>query len=199
VAALRVAEGGRVTVGSDGVRITRPFGKEVFIAYGDVARAEACTYWLRPSILIALRSGVTLQLAWQNRGLRDRTVERDELVRRLDAEARAPRASPPAAALFARSGPVGDWIRRVRSLPRDASYRGVTPDMLWALVESPAAEPTARAGAAAALAESLDDEGRVRLRVAAEACAEPRLRVALEAAADDDDDVLTEALGRLEE
>ncbi|HZU83716.1 MAG TPA: hypothetical protein VE987_12400, partial [Polyangiaceae bacterium] len=52
-------------------------------------------------------------------------------------------------------------------------------ERLWRVVEDSSADRTARAGAALALTRSLDDTGRERLRVAAESCAEPRLRVAL--------------------
>ncbi len=51
-----------------------------------------------------------------------------------------------------------------------------------------------RIAAAAAVAPSLDDAGKARLRVAAEATASPELRVALEAAAAADEEAMAEAL-----
>jgi hypothetical protein len=56
---------------------------------------------------------------------------------------------------------------------------------LWQIVEDPTAEPPIRAGAAVALVQALDEPGRQRLRVAAQACAAPKLRVALELVAEE--------------
>ena len=63
-----------------------------------------------------------------------------------------------------------------------ADYRmaAMTREQLWALVEGPEIEGSARKAAAAALAMSSDDGERTRLRVAAEHCAEPHVRIALE-------------------
>lgn len=75
------------------------------------------------------------------------------------------------------------WLREVALASDDrASFRvpAVPAEALWRVVEDPAAASTARAGAALALRARLDDEGRTRLRVLADACAAPRLRVALQ-------------------
>ena len=56
-----------------------------------------------------------------------------------------------------------------------------------------------RAAAAVALAPALDDAGRERLRVASAAVANPRLRVALVAAVEDDEEALLKAMANLEE
>jgi hypothetical protein len=48
------------------------------------------------------------------------------------------------------------------------------------------------------LGAALDDEGRARLRIAATAAAEPKMRIAIEAAAAaEDDDTVVQALARL--
>jgi hypothetical protein len=72
------------------------------------------------------------------------------------------------------------------SLTPGSCYRDVPilPEHLWRIVEDPVRDPPVRAGAAAALAPSLDEEGRARLRLAAATSVVPRLRIALEAAAD---------------
>jgi hypothetical protein len=70
-------------------------------------------------------------------------------------------------------------------------------DVLWRVAEDAFASADARAGAAMALRAALDDHGRTRLRVAADACATPELRAALEAIASDEDDV-TQALDELD-
>lgn len=95
-----------------------------------------------------------------------------------------------------------EWVRRLRGVGAGAhaGHRDapVPPDELWRVVESPAATPCARASAAAALASGLTDEGKRRLRIAADETARPRLRVALTSAIDDDDDALVEALEELD-
>jgi hypothetical protein len=67
-------------------------------------------------------------------------------------------------------------------------------DRLWSVLEDGASAPAHRAAAAVALSPHLDDAGRQRVRIAAQATATPKLRVALEAAAEDDDVRLIEAL-----
>ena len=93
-----------------------------------------------------------------------------------------------AAAMLARgerSG--GEWLRAIRALDCDGGDAYRTPriphDRLWRLVEDPSAPTTARAGAALLLRNAIDDDGRARLRIAADASASPGLRVALTAAA----------------
>jgi hypothetical protein len=90
-------------------------------------------------------------------------------------------------------------LRELRALAVARDYREVQVDSerLWRLLDDPAAAPASRAGAALALS-SIDAASRTRLRVAAEACAEPRLRVALSRVADGaPDDALEEALAPL--
>src|SRR5262249_62187220 len=63
----------------------------------------------------------------------------------------------------------------------------VPDEELWRVIEDPTAPMDARAGAAAAIGRDLDEAGRTRLRVAAAACAAPKLRVALSAVADEEE------------
>jgi hypothetical protein len=92
------------------------------------------------------------------------------------------------------------WLSALAKL-RDAQggYRDavVRDDDLWRLVEDPSAPADARAGAAMLLRRSLDDDGKARVRVAAEATASPKLRIALDAAAGDADETLESALHEL--
>jgi hypothetical protein len=99
--------------------------------------------------------------------------------------------APDAAALVGCGARTYDaWIEALRELSRDGHYRAAAlpPEELWRVLEDPAAETSARAGAAMALRESLDAEGRARLRVAGAASASPRVRVALDAIASSDAD-----------
>jgi hypothetical protein len=73
-----------------------------------------------------------------------------------------------------------------------ADYRGasLSREALWALIEGPAVDADARRAAAEALAKTSDGAERARLRVAAEHCADPRVRVALVELADGAEDAL---------
>jgi hypothetical protein len=71
-------------------------------------------------------------------------------------------------------------------------------DELWRAVEDPTADPSTRAGAAIALRGALSEGESTRLRAAAEACAAPKLRVALDKIASRAaEDALVEALDAL--
>lgn len=84
------------------------------------------------------------------------------------------------------------WLRDLKRL-RDAgkeaaldTYRAnaLRAEDLWSVVEAPEASAAARAGAAVLLRPLLDEEGRARLRIASQAVASPKLRVALEKASE---------------
>jgi hypothetical protein len=63
---------------------------------------------------------------------------------------------------------------------RDYRQPSMAREHLWQLIEGPVSDRTARTAAAQALGADLSTEERVRLRVAVEKCAEPRVRVALQ-------------------
>jgi len=78
----------------------------------------------------------------------------------------------------------------------------LTADRLWRVVDDAGAPAATRAGAAMVLAgDAADADVRQRLRVSAEACADPKLRVALQSVASDDveDEALLEAMKPLVE
>ncbi|HEY8074764.1 MAG TPA: hypothetical protein VIF62_11655 [Labilithrix sp.] len=96
----------------------------------------------------------------------------------------------------------GEWLEALRKLGAgEGGYReaALREDDLWRVVEDPGAPADARAGAAMVLKNTLDDAGRARVRVAAEATASPKLRVALESATAGADERLEEALAELGE
>jgi hypothetical protein len=98
-----------------------------------------------------------------------------------------------------------EWLTALRGLGAGASSglrtAHIDPDRLWTIVEDPSAAPAARAGAAAALASSASKQERSRIRIAAETIAEPRLRIAVEKAADEatSEAELAEALAEVEQ
>jgi hypothetical protein len=176
----------RVTVGVDGLLVSR-LGAKQFVPYADV---EALTPE-KNDLVISIRGRRPLRLGFGLRSVIGEEFSRDALIQRV-SEARAARApsdqvgEATVAALLARGERAPrEWLDGIRALARDPSYRKaeLSAEHLWRIVEDPGTEATSRAGAAAALVPSLDEAGRGRLRVAAEACASPRLRVALQAAA----------------
>jgi hypothetical protein len=96
---------------------------------------------------------------------------------------------------------VGVWLGVLRStLERSTGFRDAeppSPDALLALVEDASARAIDRAAAAIALSRA-DASFKRRVRVVAETTAAPQLRVALEAAVEDDEQKLASALEEIE-
>lgn len=100
-----------------------------------------------------------------------------------DAESQGMRAS-----LFARAGrPIPQWLEDLRRVGGGGAAEGyrecALPDEeLWRILEHPAADSSARAGALIALRSRLDELGRIRIAQIAGATAHQDLRAALDAA-----------------
>jgi hypothetical protein len=98
--------------------------------------------------------------------------------------------------------PIDQWVVALKAmLEKTSTFRegaALAIDQLWRVLEDPDAAAERRAAAAVALSPKLDDAGRARMRVAAEATVAPKLRVAFEAAADADDARLVDALEDLD-
>lgn len=93
------------------------------------------------------------------------------------------------------------WVRALRTAPLLATHRRAAPttEQLWRILEDPAGEALTRAAAAVALGE-LQESERARLARIACCTAAPRLRVALDALIEgENDEALAEALAALEE
>lgn len=178
----------KIIVGADGVLVTS-LGRRVFIRYAEV---ESFTTHER-GVRLVLRKGARFEIFAAR-------SERAAIAERLRAAIEHVHVD---VGLLAREGRrVGDWIGALRALTKRAEgFRDVPldADRLWSVLEDPQASASAKVGAAVALSRSLDDAGRVRLRVVSEATVSPKLRVALEAAAQDDDERLRAALEELEE
>jgi hypothetical protein len=95
---------------------------------------------------------------------------------------------------------TAEWIASLRKASAATEYRvmAISEEKLWSTLEDPAASPEDRAAALIALRHSLDEKGLKRARKEVEACAEPRLRVALDAAIDDKEAELEAALDALD-
>jgi hypothetical protein len=188
--------GSTITVGADGV-LTRWMGLERFYPYEefpDVMPHEN-------GVTLLGRSGQAVTIATspaRRRELPQPAMTRAAVQERIEEAQRAfaEHRGIHAAALVARSGrEMSDWLGALRSLAASADYReaAVPREALWRIAEDPAADPTARAGAAVALRARIDEADRARLRVAAESSVSPKLRVALEAAASEGDDAEVQA------
>ena len=94
-----------------------------------------------------------------------------------------------------------EWIRSLYAVGAGAAddhrTAPVLPEQLWRIVEDPSQSPELRAGAAVVLRGSQGADGRARLRAAAGAVAEPRVRIAIEAAGGEDEAALEEAMAAL--
>ena len=195
-----------VEVGADGLMIRGPWGRR-FVPMGSVARVEPYDESDRRralhGVLLRLRDGSEIKIPVGTRNhddgrvaaLIERIREAVDSYRRGDVEG--------ASALLGRGArSVGDWITYLRSVGVGANVTlrsaPLVPERLWRIVESANAKPVDRAAAAVALAAGGED--RTRLRIAADATVEPRLRVALTTVAegDADDVTLTKALEELE-
>jgi hypothetical protein len=97
---------------------------------------------------------------------------------------------------------VHEWLGLLRAVTQRATHRSAPMKLerLWKFVEDPACEAVTRGAAAAALQPHLDDADKKRLRIAAKATAQPRLRITLDAVADDAEEAEVEAaLAELDE
>lgn len=182
----------RVTVGADGVLVAWPLLRRArFVAHREIARVEAPD---RDTVVLVLHGGRRYTIHTRPHPRQQGTEQAALLERLTDAwEAYRAGVSPDALGLLARAGRDAlDWVRQLRALGdgRGGGYRGIglTPDHLFRIAEDPSAPRETRVGAALALRGALDDEGRARLRIAAEASAAPQVRVALAAAVEEPDD-----------
>jgi hypothetical protein len=177
----------RVTVGADGVLLAW-LGTEHFVSWSRVAAVEP----FDGGVVLALAGGRWLTLRTPASHQRHHP-EGAAMIECIRAAWRASASSEPDEAaerlLRRHGGRTREWVREMRGvLRREYGYRcgAMPPERLWRVVEDAGAEATARVGAAVALAASLDGTGRCRLREAADACVEPRVRVALATAATTD-------------
>jgi hypothetical protein len=184
----------RVDVGSDGILLRR-LGSERFLSYASVSSVsvEGRTFLGRTAVIV-LGSGESIRLATGQPQLREALVARIQEARTAFARAVG---SADDARVAPGGRPVGRWVSDLRAMANQATYReaDATPETLWRLLDDSGAPPATRAGAALALSAALDESSRARLRVSADACAEPKLRVALTRVAEGASDAeLEEAL-----
>lgn len=182
-----------VTIGSDGLAVKRGLAKPRFVPYAEleslsVARrtnTKNAPFWAieltrrdaAPEVIGSLQANEAELATGLVRGMHKAMAERRG----------APDAETAGAALDRRDGSIADWLGELRKLADlGEGYRNaaLTEEQLVALLESPTASPQHRIGAAVVLRKR--EASADRIRVAAEAIANPKVRVALEAVADGD-------------
>ena len=170
---MRIAfrKASRVAVGLDGVHV-RGTSRARFFAYRDLdaARVEGGDLELVGRDSVVLR----LQLHGEDAARRDAV-----LARIREAIDRVKEGAAPSRRRSYRRRRRTELARAAEG-GRTTESATLTREQLWALVEGPEIEASARKAAAEALVRSSDEAERARLRVAAEHCAEPAVRVALE-------------------
>lgn len=183
-----------LTIGADGVKIEQNLST-TFLPFSSIVTWDID----EDGVSFATRDGRTVRARARHLrldGKASAVYTRLQEARKVHLEGWAPEE---ARALLRRGGrPLADWRASLRGLLRPGDYRGapLSEDDLVRVLESPDEPAEARVGAALALREQARGETQARLRVAAGACANPRLRVAFERIADEkeDDEVLAAAL-----
>ncbi|AKT40137.1 hypothetical protein [Chondromyces crocatus] len=196
-------------VGLDGLLLTS-LGIRRLIPIGDLAAISSYESMLQKNpergLDLLLTSGEKVRIPIEGNLLwSSYTVEIVER-RILDAmEAHRARASSDdLRGLLDRLAPTGKstqtWLTSLRALGSGASAGlrepAVPQDLLWQVLETPSRPATLRAAATVALS-AVEGVERSRLRIAARSVAEPRLRSAIEAAADARESDLEAALDAL--
>ena len=200
---------GRLIVGSDGFT-TKWLGIERFVPYRDVTSVVQRASWQGTQIdaAVVLRSGKRrlFRVIESPDTEADRHTEVVGLVAHLaDAAQRAMQlgqARVDVPALVGRGGRSDrDWLAAIDTMVRGRGqqYRvaALSPELLADVTTDPTADADARLGAATALVRIGAAPERARVRVVAEACADPELRGALLAISEAHDDESAEAALRV--
>jgi hypothetical protein len=182
----------RIVVARDDLFVALRLGlRQRFIPWSDVASVRST------------RGGVRVELSRSALTIPVEEEMKSALLPRIEEGLSAFRATEATAlaARLARGGRGREaWLRSLSDREGDFRSAPVSDEQLWHLVESAGTPATARAAAALILSRDAGDEERRRLRIAAEACALPRLRVLLdEAGKGTDEEALGEALDALED
>lgn len=183
-----------LTIGADGVKIEQNL-TTTFLPF-----AKIRDWTLQPDgVTFLLRDGTSVRARGRHLTLDGKSsavAERLEEARKVHL---AGHAGEEARLHLARgSRPLHEWRAALRGLLARGDYREapLSEDELRQVLSSPDEAAELRLGAALALQERAPAEIKARLRVAAEACANPKLRVAFEALArgKDEDEALLAAL-----
>jgi hypothetical protein len=172
-----------VAVGADGVRIRGRVGSR-FVALSEIASAKVEGL---SSLVLGLKDGKTerVDVALGNLPMLHALVHR---IERALSGAEGAATETRLSLLRRGERTIAAWKEALRAHVRNADYRhAALADLdLERIVGSPGATAEHRIGAAIALKEGGSDTARDRIRIAAEQCVNPQVRVALERIADAD-------------
>lgn len=201
-----------VTIGSDGVivaggsiRANKRYYPLDKVAGVEIVRAANARNQTQTVVKLRMIDGSDADIATFLSTARTEALA-DTLANRVREAMAARDAAPVAEAsslLDDVGGGVGAWLGSLRELAAQGDgYRStaLTRDRLVALVDDGRAALRRRIGAAVMLAEKGDAEGLARVRIAADASASPRVRIALEKVAERaiDEASIEEALAEAE-
>ncbi|MBL8684643.1 MAG: hypothetical protein JNK05_36040 [Myxococcales bacterium] len=193
---------GAVVVGLDGVRVEW-MGQSRYCAFADVEKVQP----LANGVQLVTKDGAHFDVALftESEAKRDPYQSRHAEVRALHnriheiielrRESQSESASIDPYLRHDRS--ARDWLaslRRAFDAAMNLRVATNTEEAAWRVVLDQNATGEARVGAAAAIAANSDDSAREKLRVVAQSIADPRVRVALEAAASSDEQTLVNAM-----
>ena len=176
--AVAFRRGSRISVGVDGIFVDGT-SRARFFAYKDTESVRA----RGGDIELTQRGHVVLRLQLHGKD----AARRDALVTRIAQAIEASRGRQTEAAGQIVASVSSSELERIASGAADYRAAAITRQQLWDLVEGPQEDAATRTAAARALASRGDPEDRMRLRVAAQRSAEPRVRLALAELADDDE------------
>lgn len=205
LAFLAYSRPSEIKIGTDGVLLSW-FGRKTLMPYSEIAKvtrdASGLCFSQKDGREVRIGAAWTASLRSRSQPeLRSPDAYLDALIERIRL-AKEAAGSADVTALDRRGKALSEWMAELRALTtrgaRGFREAPVVPEALWKTVENGQAAPELRAAAAVALQPSLDEGGRARLRVAAATVVAPRLRVALSAAAEGDEEGLSEALAALE-
>lgn len=168
-----------VAFGHDGLLVT-VVGESRFVRYDEIRDVEVVG---AHAVRLTLRDGARIRLAlqvWAPLGTVNAELATAWIARCVEWARHGALAAEGRS--FARNGrSLTDWRRALGAMLR-AGYRAVraTPAMADEILRDARNAPSARLGAALALADSGAADGGAALRVAAETCVDPRLRAAFE-------------------
>ncbi len=181
IGALSFQKASRVAVGVDGVHV-HGTSRARFFAYRDLDSARTNR---NGDLELLRREKVVLRLQLHGEDAARRAAV---LARINESIARVQEGKGAAAAQLVASSSKEDLARFAHGT---GDYRAVTlsREQLWALVEGPRSKRPRGRRRRRRLARSADVAERARLRVAADHCAEPQVRVALEGLASEQGDL----------
>lgn len=169
----------KIAVGDDGI-LMRWAGRRRFVPFARLREARATSLGLE----LDLDDEHDLEIRLTHRAGGASAV-RTSILDRIEEALAHHRAGGPAEdeALLTRGDRSLDtWMHDMQTLGTHgtASYRNIAipRERLWAVLENPAADPSARQGAALALRAGLDEDDRERLTTIAQKSASPRVRLA---------------------